>query len=671
MQMLNAQILSALLGAPATQPASSPLDGEDGLVADSGTFAAVLNVQAPPPEAPAQPASPASSPTTVSATFTSATQLAPESPAQLVPGSSLPLSGHQLPPRPAASPPVHRDESMNADEQRAPPSTPSTVIPLASRSPSQSTSTSTPTLPTHFNGGLSAATAQIVTAMPDADVNEKAHATNRLQTNVVDVYRSSELKPVHSRAADSAQTPQTALRATPGTSASAEMPALNVTPVGLRESVQQLNAQSGPTGVQAPQSHTQGYRDSQANLIAPRQVARVHQPIEQESGPRPQVGVAPTLDSANDVVPESRPLPTLKQAAPGEPTRNDVDPQTHVHARVEGKQTARQTSVIMQTPFMDNTAESSSVPARTASERSAPAAPTPANVVTGGSAHAQQGTAFNADTSLYSAERQFAQDQLAQRHNLAPVSQTNDFQRREVSPNIGTERTAQRPNAVTPQSTSALPQGVPSSPAASAGSNHTADDPSATGRIQELAVARNAAIVPGQAADIPVTSVSPAPANQQVQSAPTAPQTNANHPSSAPLATEGNAPPERFGYVATPQTNSASLELNPKELGPMQVRIAIADDQARVSFTVNHAYAKESIEMTLPQFREQFENGTLSLSSVDVSEQSPRQTTEREQHAARQTARDGSDDRDQKSKPDSESDQPPRERDQGLLDLFA
>jgi len=74
--------------------------------------------------------------------------------------------------------------------------------------------------------------------------------------------------------------------------------------------------------------------------------------------------------------------------------------------------------------------------------------------------------------------------------------------------------------------------------------------------------------------------------------------------------------------------SEARLQLNPPELGRLDIRVATEGDQARISFVVQGADARDALEQALPRLRDMLEQGGLQLARFDVSDQS-RQHQER------------------------------------------
>ena len=73
--------------------------------------------------------------------------------------------------------------------------------------------------------------------------------------------------------------------------------------------------------------------------------------------------------------------------------------------------------------------------------------------------------------------------------------------------------------------------------------------------------------------------------------------------------------------------HTASLRLSPEHLGPLEIRIAMKDDQASVWFGAAHADTRAAIENALPKLREMFAQQGLSLADAGVSREPPRQQT--------------------------------------------
>jgi flagellar hook-length control protein FliK len=76
---------------------------------------------------------------------------------------------------------------------------------------------------------------------------------------------------------------------------------------------------------------------------------------------------------------------------------------------------------------------------------------------------------------------------------------------------------------------------------------------------------------------------------------------------------------ERIQWLASQKVQGAQVKLNPANLGPMEVRIQMQNDQASIQFTSHHALVREALEAALPRLRDMFEASGVQLVNVDVS----------------------------------------------------
>lgn len=89
---------------------------------------------------------------------------------------------------------------------------------------------------------------------------------------------------------------------------------------------------------------------------------------------------------------------------------------------------------------------------------------------------------------------------------------------------------------------------------------------------------------------------------------------------------------QRVSWVATQDQQSAHLELNPPNLGPVEVRITLNQDQASAVFVSPHSAVREAIEAALPKLREMLAENGLSMGNVNVSSQSFQQQAQQQAH---------------------------------------
>lgn len=86
--------------------------------------------------------------------------------------------------------------------------------------------------------------------------------------------------------------------------------------------------------------------------------------------------------------------------------------------------------------------------------------------------------------------------------------------------------------------------------------------------------------------------------------------------------------PDQIGAQLTMMAHkgehTASLKLSPEHLGPMEVHIAVRDDQTTVWFGAQHADTRAAIEQALPRLRELFAAQGMSLNDAGVYREAPR-----------------------------------------------
>lgn len=83
---------------------------------------------------------------------------------------------------------------------------------------------------------------------------------------------------------------------------------------------------------------------------------------------------------------------------------------------------------------------------------------------------------------------------------------------------------------------------------------------------------------------------------------------------------------ERSAMMASKSIKFAELQLDPPELGPLQVKVSVNQEQASVSFVAANAQVKDALDQSLAKLRELLEEQGLDLVNVDVSDQSSQQS---------------------------------------------
>ncbi len=77
----------------------------------------------------------------------------------------------------------------------------------------------------------------------------------------------------------------------------------------------------------------------------------------------------------------------------------------------------------------------------------------------------------------------------------------------------------------------------------------------------------------------------------------------------------------RVSWLIQNQHPAAQLRLNPPHLGPLEVRVAVQNEQASVTFTVHHAVTADHLEAALPRLREMLADSGLNLAQFDIRQQ--------------------------------------------------
>jgi flagellar hook-length control protein FliK len=138
--------------------------------------------------------------------------------------------------------------------------------------------------------------------------------------------------------------------------------------------------------------------------------------------------------------------------------------------------------------------------------------------------------------------------------------------------------------------------------------------------------------VPGDSQPLPAAGDSPSPA----------PVTGSGIPAASALAGASEVRPAALAQVATPfgrpewadamgervtwlvgqRIQSADIQITPPQLGPVEVRISIQDDQASLFFSSSHAVVRDAIQAALPRLNEMLAQSGLTLGQTSVGAES-------------------------------------------------
>ncbi len=78
---------------------------------------------------------------------------------------------------------------------------------------------------------------------------------------------------------------------------------------------------------------------------------------------------------------------------------------------------------------------------------------------------------------------------------------------------------------------------------------------------------------------------------------------------------------ERLLWLRDNDVQTAELQIHPRHLGPLAVRIQVQDDQTTIQFASPHAVVREALEAALPRLRELFAGQQLPPAQVEVGQQ--------------------------------------------------
>lgn len=89
---------------------------------------------------------------------------------------------------------------------------------------------------------------------------------------------------------------------------------------------------------------------------------------------------------------------------------------------------------------------------------------------------------------------------------------------------------------------------------------------------------------------------------------------------------------ERVVWMARQGLQEAHIQVTPREMGPIEVRISMQQDQVSVAFAAQNSTAREAIENALPRLREMLADSGLNLAQSEVSQQSPHERGDGREH---------------------------------------
>ena len=95
---------------------------------------------------------------------------------------------------------------------------------------------------------------------------------------------------------------------------------------------------------------------------------------------------------------------------------------------------------------------------------------------------------------------------------------------------------------------------------------------------------------------------------------------------------------EKLSIMLGSQMQRAEIKLNPANLGPMEIKLSLKDDQASVSFISQHLPVRDALDQAMPRLREMLEQQGFDLVNVDISHNSAQQQSNSDTSSSEQSA---------------------------------
>ena len=95
---------------------------------------------------------------------------------------------------------------------------------------------------------------------------------------------------------------------------------------------------------------------------------------------------------------------------------------------------------------------------------------------------------------------------------------------------------------------------------------------------------------------------------------------------------------EKIVWMAAGAQQTASLTLNPPNLGPLQIVLHVSNDQATASFFSTQPEVRQALESAFPRLREMMNEAGIQLGQATVSADTPQQNNASEQQGQQRVA---------------------------------
>jgi flagellar hook-length control protein FliK len=99
----------------------------------------------------------------------------------------------------------------------------------------------------------------------------------------------------------------------------------------------------------------------------------------------------------------------------------------------------------------------------------------------------------------------------------------------------------------------------------------------------------------------------------------------------------GQAVGEKIVWMATAAQQTATLTLNPPDMGPLQIVLNVSNEQATASFFSAQPEVRQALEAAFPRLREMMNEAGIQLGQATVSADTSQQNNTPERQAQRTT----------------------------------
>ena len=96
---------------------------------------------------------------------------------------------------------------------------------------------------------------------------------------------------------------------------------------------------------------------------------------------------------------------------------------------------------------------------------------------------------------------------------------------------------------------------------------------------------------------------------------------------------------QKIVWMVAGKEQSATLTLNPPDMGPMQVVLSVTNDQATVTFSAAQPEVRQALENAMPKLREMMSESGIALGNATVNAGTPDQRQAQQGEQARGQAR--------------------------------